>query len=402
MTAIGTNPERTRSYNRRLVLDVVRLHGPLSRTDIAARTDLTLQTVSNITGGLMREGLLVGQGRRRSGRGQPPMQVAINPSGGHTLGFEIQTDRITGVLVDLVGEERARRQIDLPEPTPDRALPALAAERGALAAAAGVDPIGLIGAGIVMPGPFGVESLNAVGPAALPGWSAIDARAALAGALGTDVVVENDATAAAVGERLYGVARAYRTFCFLYFGSGLGLGLVLDGRPYKGAMGNAGEIGHVVVDPGGRPCFCGNRGCLEGYVSLPALRQHLAAAGIHASDPAALERLAAQGDAALSGWINQAGLRLRLVIGLLENLFDPETVLIGGALPPALIRRLIEAASPLPATVACRNGRAAPRLMPGTTGRATAALGAAALPLFNSVTPELALAARPAQAVASR
>ena len=76
-----------------------------------------------------------------------------------------------------------------------------------------------------------------------------------------------------------------------------------------------------------------------------------------------------RGDAALGGWLNEAGLRLRLVVGLLENLFDPETILIGGALPAALIRRLIEAANPLPASVACRDGRAAPRLMPGGTHR---------------------------------
>src|SRR6478735_1793151 len=142
--AIGNNPERNRSHNRRVVLDAVRLHGPLGRTAIARLAHLTSQAVSNIVADLLDEGLLVECGRLRSGRGQPPVQIAVNPD-----------------------------------------------------------------------------------------------------------VIENDATAAAVGERLHGAARNLKNYCLLYFGAGLGLGIMSEGRPLRGAFGNAGEIGHFVVSPKG-------------------------------------------------------------------------------------------------------------------------------------------------------
>ncbi len=110
----------------------------------------------------------------------------------------------------------------------------------------------MLGVGVVMPGPFGIEGMTSVGPTTLPGWAGVDAAAYLSVATGLSVVVENDATAASVGERLHGVGRTLRNFCLVYFGRGLGLGVIIDGRPYRGAFGNAGEIGHVVVAPGGR------------------------------------------------------------------------------------------------------------------------------------------------------
>ncbi len=91
--AIGNNPLRTRSHNRRVVLEAVRLHGPLGRAEIARLTQLTLQAVSNIASALIDDGLLVEQGRRRSGRGQPPVQFAVNPDGGVTAGIEIAAGR---------------------------------------------------------------------------------------------------------------------------------------------------------------------------------------------------------------------------------------------------------------------------------------------------------------------
>jgi predicted NBD/HSP70 family sugar kinase len=217
-------------------------------------------------------------------------------------------------------------------------------------------------------------------------------------ALGVPVLVENDATAAAVAERLHGVARARRTFAFVLLGRGLGLGLVLDGAPFKGAFGNAGELGHVVAVPGGRPCPCGNRGCLERYVSLHALAEMLAEAGLALADPAALVRLLAAHDPALRGWLDQAAGLLRPVVTLLENLIDPETIVIGGVLPDPVLDALIARLEPLLPSVAARADRTVPRLLRGATGRFTPALGAAALPLFHEITPDLAAAAAPARA----
>ena len=401
MSHFGTNSERTRDYNRRVVLETVRLYGPISRAEIARRTALTAQSVSNIAAELRAAGLLKEDGRRRSGRGQPPVEMSVNPDGGFTVGLELQPHSLVGALVNLAGTVLAQMSLPVRASTPAGALPVLKQSVDDLLTRAEVDRRRIIGAGVVMPGPFGVEGLSSIGPTALPGWTGIDAAAVLGQALGLPVVVENDATAAAVGERLHGVARDLNNFAFLYFGTGLGLGLVLNGQPYKGALGNAGEIGHVVVEPDGRPCPCGNAGCLERYASLHAAQEYLGDRGVLVSDPSALRHLWDRGEPALLDWLAEAAARLRPVIQMLENIFDPECVVLGGALPDPLLDRLIELMQPLPRSVSRRPGRAVPRLLRGSTGRATPALGAAALPVFQTVTPDFAMVAREGAAAES-
>ncbi|MBP2230917.1 putative NBD/HSP70 family sugar kinase [Azospirillum agricola] len=392
--AIGNNPGRSRSHNRRVVLEAVRLHGPLGRTDIARIAHLTAQAVSNIVGELLAEGLLVEDGRRRSGRGQPPIQFAVNPDGGVTLGIEIGAHRLTTLAVDLAGRLRAQRERPIAATDPAHVLPLIVEEVAAIRATGSIRRSALLGVGVVMPGPFGVDGLIAGGPTTLGGWDGLDPAALIEAALaeaelGEPVLLGNDATAAAVGERLHGAARSLRNFCHLYFGQGLGLGIMIDGRPFGGAFGNAGEIGHVVVEAGGRACACGNRGCLEQYASLQALEEQLAAAGIGAVDSDAIDRLHREGHPVVTGWIADAAARLAPQIVTLENLFDPEAIVFGGILPEGVIAALIAALDPLPTSVAGRRHRGVPRVIAGTTGRLTAALGGAALPLLETMTPKL-------------
>lgn len=387
--AIGTNPERNRTHNRRVVLDAVRLHGPLGRTAIARLAHLSAQAVSNIVSELLEEGLLIECGRLRAGRGLPPVQVAVNPDGGMTVGVEIAADHLVLVLVDLLGRVRAHHAIPLEDTSPSQIAPLLKDEIDRLCKAVPGSRKRLLGVGAVMPGPFEIEGMSSVGPTTLPGWSGLDATSVLSAATGMTTLVENDATAAAVGERLHGVARNLKSFCLLYFGAGLGLGIVSEGRPLRGAFGNAGEIGHVIVTPGGKPCSCGNHGCLERYASLHALKERLNGNGIACDGIADLEALHAARNPILLKWIEEAALHLSPVVGMLENLLDPETIVFGGALPDVLLDDLIAALEPLPLSVASRRQRAVPRVMRGATGLLTAALGAAALPLLETVTPRL-------------
>jgi predicted NBD/HSP70 family sugar kinase len=385
--AIGKNPERSRDHNRRVVLDIVRQHETLGRAHIAKLTQLTPQAVANIVDELVGEGLLMEMGRRRTGRGQPPIQFAVNPEGGFTIGVEIAADHIVTVALDLAGRLRASRILALKDPGPDHVLSTFAAEVASMSANAGSK---LLGTGVVMPGPFEIDGMTSVGPTTLPGWSGRDAAKVLGEACGHSVIVENDATAAAVGERLFGAGLAISNFCMVYFGVGLGLGIIQDGSPYRGAFGNAGEIGHVTVVPKGKQCpSCGQLGCLEGYVSAYALKEKLACAGIVDADFADLERLHAQSHPVIVKWVADAATYLGPMVAMLENILDPQTLILGGALPDAIIDDVIAHMGPLPTSVASRRQRDLPRVMRGKTGQLTAALGAAALPLFDMVTPKL-------------
>ncbi len=385
--AIGKNPERSREHNRRVVLDIVRRHGSLGRAHIAKLTQLTAQAVANIVDELVDDCFLMEVGRLRSGRGQPPIQFAVNPEGGVTVGVEIAADHMVTVALDLAGQLRAKSVISLADTTPANILSVFASE---LEHVANLARTRLLGIGVVMPGPFEVDGMTSVGPTTLSGWAGIDAAKALGEACGRTVIVENDATAAAVGERLFGAGLAISNFCMVYFGAGIGLGIIQDGTPYRGAFGNAGEIGHVTVVPKGRPCpSCGQFGCLEGYASVYVLREKLLAHGVSGTTVADLEKLHGSGHPVVEEWMDEAVIHLGPMIAMLENILDPQTIVLGGALPDAIIDDIIGLMGSLPTSVASRRQRDIPRVIRGKTGQLTAALGAASLPLFDMVTPKL-------------
>jgi predicted NBD/HSP70 family sugar kinase len=398
--AIGNNPERSRTHNRRVVLDVLRLEGPLGRTRIARLARLTPQAVANIVEELVSEDLLIEMGRLRSGRGQPPIQFAVNPNGPATVGVEIAADHMVTVMVDLSGRTRAESIVPLENTDPEHIVPCIVSELQVVTARADIAAPKLLGIGVVMPGPFEIEGMSSVGPTTLAGWIGVEAASLIGSATGQAVWIENDATAAAVAERLYGAGRLNANFCMLYFGAGIGLGIIHDGRPFRGAFGNAGEIGHAVVSPGGRPCPCGQRGCLERYASVYALREKLAEAGIERTGFADLEALFVARHPILAAWVEEAAAHLAPMVAALENILDPETVVFGGALPDPIIDAIIAGLEPLPRSVASRRTRAMPRVVRGQTGQLTAALGAAALPLLETVTPKLDMLAAPIAAAA--
>ncbi|GAA4130839.1 ROK family protein [Aminobacter aganoensis] len=387
---LGKNPERSRDHNRRVVLDVVRRHGSLGRMHIARLTHLTAQAIANIVDELVGENLLMETGRLRSGRGQPPIQFAVNPDGAMTMGIEMASDHMVSTVLDLSGQPRSKRIMPVRDTSPQQVIAHIRAELETVRAAF-KSP--LLGIGVVMPGPFEIEGMTSVGPTTLPGWANIDAANLLTEACGEPVTVENDANAAAVGERLFGAGHSISSFGMIYFGAGLGLGMVHDGAPFRGAFGNAGEIGHVVVAPRGRACPCGQHGCLERYASVHALRELLCDAAVPDCDFADLARLHAERHPVLLEWLDEAATYLAPMIAMIENILDPETVILGGMLPDAIIDELIARMGQLPISVASRSRRALPRVLRGQTGQYTAALGAAALPLFEVVTPKLETAA---------
>lgn len=390
--AIGSNPERNRAHNRRVVLEVIRLHEQLGRTEIARKAQLTPQAVTNIVEELLAENMLVERGRLRSGRGQPPIQFAINPDGPLAVGVEIAADRVSTVLLDLAGGVRGRSIVPLAQTGPDVVPGIVAAEIGKLCAAL-AGPPDLLGVGIVMPGPFNIDGMSSVGPATLAGWTGIDASALFAAATGQRVVIGNDAAAAAVGEGLYGAGRQMSSFCYLYFGVGIGLGVIQDGQPLRGAFGNAGEIGHVTLVPRHGCAVPGAAGALERHASVFALREHLSRAGIEAPTAEDIQRLHDAASAPLAEWIAMAADYLAPTVAMLENIFDPEAVIFGGSLPDSVLDAVVAALDPLPVSVATREQRNMPRVLRGQTGLMTAALGAAALPLLDTVSPHLSRAA---------
>ena len=166
----GTNLEFARSHNRRVVMEAIRLHGRLTRADIARLTALTPQTISNIASELQKLGFLNALTPERGTRGQPATPFVINPDGAYSIGLQIDQNMMVAVVVDLSGKIRGRCTLAVDHPTPAQALPLVRDVVETLRKSSDADWSRVLGLGLAVPGPFDVEGLSAVGPTALPGW----------------------------------------------------------------------------------------------------------------------------------------------------------------------------------------------------------------------------------------
>ncbi len=395
----GTNLEHARSHNRRAVLEIIRRAGSISRAEIARRSALTLQTVSNIVEELEIDGFLKSGASIKGPRGQPYLPYSINPEGAWTLGFHVARHQVIGTLVDLAGNVIATQEARYASKGPADARAVTAELSGTLIRDAGVLEHKILGIGFALPTRFDLGPLSTAGPTGLPGWSDPAEREEFRNAFFAPVHFENDAVAAAIGERLYGVARDMSNFVLLYLEDGLGAGLFLNGQPFKGAFAGAGEIGHMVVSHNGKSCPCGNRGCLERYVSLRAAYEALESQAADETPHDIVDVLSAR-MTQLEPWIAEAGLKLANAVNILETMIDPETIIIGGLAPQALVEKLIAAAQPLPVSVGDKPNRKHARVMPGSLGRHSTAYGAAALPIFEEINPrfDILLKKEPASA----
>lgn len=374
----GSNPLRSRNRNRQAVLGQIRSAGTMGRAEIGRSLGLTTQAVSNIIADLLEEGWILEKGTRTLGRGLPAVQYGLNPKGGYAFGAEIRPDAVFTALLDLFGAPVKTERTELPSTSPDAVARTVLDLRSALLKAAAVPAKRLLGTGIVMPGPFGKTGLSGRSTD-LKGWENTDARALFENALGGAVELSNDANAAALSENLSGVAQGTTSFAYIYFGRGVGLGFVEDGRLVSGAFGNAGEVGQVPV--------AGRNGMvpLESLLSRDSLQASLG--GDRALGLEELADLFDKGDPRLTEWIDTAVGALGQVLPILENILDPQTVILGGAMPPQLVDYLV-AHCPLPgASVSNREDNPLPRLQRGTCGRLAATVGAASLILHRALTP---------------
>lgn len=376
---IGANAGRSRSHNRQVVMSAVRSAGEIGRAEVARASGLSIQAVSNIMAELEADGLLAPTGRRSIGRGQPAMQYALNPKGGIAIGFELRPNAVFSTLLDLDGEAIYRRKRSIPRAEPEMLAPVILAERDRAVSETGISLDALLGAGIVLPGPFGATGLSGQ-QSELPGWQDLDVRHWFSQTLNLPAVVENDANAAALAERVAGAALGMASYAYLYFGAGLGLGIVNHGRLLRGGFGNAGEIGHIQVPAGG---------ALESHVSRLSVERHLAAAGEEITSGADLIRLHAAGSSALADWLASTAAPLSFAIQTIENLFDPESIILGGAMPAPLIDEMITRVALAGLSLANRPDRSHPRLMRGASGQWTATRGAAALVINQVFTPQI-------------
>lgn len=384
----GTNLGGASAHNRRIMIDALRVNGALSRADLARATGLTPQTVSNIIEELASDGLVRSQASVRKGRGQPATPYQLVPEGAFAIGLQIDRHVTRTVIVNLVGDVLVRIEAILPPGGPAEGvvvvLDLVARARAVLSAQISGAEDRLVGLGIAMPGPFGINTLYD-DPWMMTAWQTFPLVERIAEGTGLEVALQNDASAAATAERLLGAAHGLDHAICIYFGYGLGTGMILNGELYGGAHSNAGEIGMMLTLAPGDGADVEP---LEHYASMAALCKLLDL------DPSAPDLFAMVTDAVLHGgpkleqWMDDVAERLRRTVQMLELVFDPQTIILCGGAPRALIDRLVEKIEPLLPSIAERASRyPAPRLQAGLADPWSAAMGAAAEPIARAFDP---------------
>ncbi|GGH12776.1 sugar kinase [Alsobacter metallidurans] len=383
----GTNQSGVRLYNERLVLSLVRRHGPLPKADIARMTGLSAMTTTTIMNRLESEGMLVRQEKQRGRVGQPSVPHALNPDGAFSLGLKIGRRSAELVLVDFVGKVRARLREIYRYPDP----PALTAWiETALGRATGeLTPAQrrrILGIGVAAPFELWNWEAEVGAPrAVLDAWRSFDVKAQVARISGLDVQVCNDATAACGAELMVGRGGRYRDFAYVFFGSFVGGGVVLNGQLYPGGSGNAGALGSMPVarlDPRGALV----RPQLLRQASIYLLEKRLLAAGIDPSPIWTRPSEWAEFGPHLDAWIDEAAKALAPAVIACTAVIDFQAVIIDGAFPDAVRRRLVAAVATEAETLD-REGLTPAAIVEGAVGPDARALGAAMLPLLSGFAP---------------
>ena len=325
----GTNLKRVADHNQRITLHAIRVHGPLTRMDLARITGLTPPAIANITRRLLADGLIEEAGQRRGGRGSPPTNLIINPEACFSIGLNVDRDHITIVLVNFVGETMARRSQEAAFALPKDVAAFFRDSVSEMIAEADVDLSHIVGVGVASPDDMGQVDLPGR-PDGYGQWDSVDWKALFGEPFGLPVFVENDSAAAAMGEQQLGLGQKYPSFFYILISWGLGGGLVLDGAYFRGADGRSGEIGFLPSGDG--------RSQVQAHVSLSGLAVLLQEQGATLAD---LQRRDARIDAIVDRWLGNAVERLREPLAAVNCLINPAAILIGGRLPGDLIDRLI-------------------------------------------------------------
>jgi len=332
--------ETLRRLNRLRVIDALRDEGLISRAEIARRTGLSRSTVSSLVSELQADGLVVERSEPAAAHGdqggRPPILLSFDASAGVAVGIDFDHHHVRVAVSDLSSRILVERELQLDtDHAAHEGLDAAAELVGELLAEAGVDQARVIGAGMCLPGPIHRPTGVVGSTAILPGWVGVAAAEEMHRRLDLPILVDNDANLAALAEAAFGAGRDAKDLVYLMISSGIGAGLVLNGRLYRGAEGLAGELGHVLVDADGPVCRCGNRGCLETVAGTDALAELLRRSHGDGLDGRAIVRLAREGDLGCRRVIADAGRAIGKAAATLVNVLNPELLIVGGDLSDA-------------------------------------------------------------------
>jgi predicted NBD/HSP70 family sugar kinase len=344
-----------RATNLAAVMGYLRREAPCSRAAIATGTGLNKATVTSIVADLLDRRLVRETQQTQNHVGRPATLLVLDGSAYATIGVEVGAGGLTALGCDAAGDQILRWHRAGPGVAagPARTIAAVAALARKAIATVQASGRRILGITVAVPGL--VDRDGTIVLAAGFGWRDVPFRAELESALkhpDIPVTVENDASLGVLAEHLYGPFAGTDNLVHLTGDTGVGAGIIVDGRPLQGQLGYVGEIGHLRLVPDGPPCGCGGHGCLEALAGLPAIMSRID--GLAASDAQlGLEQLVRRADAAdpdVTAVLTDAGTHLGHGVAAIVNLLNPGVVILGGAyallsdhLVPAIEKAMLEA-----------------------------------------------------------
>jgi predicted NBD/HSP70 family sugar kinase len=380
---VGSNHVGMRQFNERIVLQTIRLHGALPKAEVARLTRLSTQTASVIINGLLEDGLVIKQERLRGRVGQPSVPIALNPDGAFTLGIKVGRRSLDVLAMDFVGQVRYREALEYEYPDPDVIFPAIERDLAIVDAKLGEHASRLVGAGVAAPLWLGGWRDFLGAPAGvMDAWADIGIRDRIQAMTDLPVEFAKDTTAACAAELVVGQGRRLRNFLYLFIGTFIGGGLVIDGHLHPGPRGNAGAVGSLPLPslPGGGPMQVLHKA--SGLVLEQLLKKREAPAAAAHDERA----LASDLREVTVQWLDEACSALAMTVTAATALLDLDAVVIDGSLHRLLIDEILRRTSSVLDGYDWE-GIARPPLLGGSIGADARAMGGAILPLYAHFAP---------------
>lgn len=392
MAGKGSNAVQLRHYNERVVLDAVRRFGEASKAEIARFAHLTPPAIAGIVDALVSGGYLVENGKRFGGKGQPSAMYRLAPDGAYSIGLHIGRRAMDAILTDFSGQTVAfeTHEYDHPDPVSTRELGDASIARFK-AELGNKKQKRLVGIGISAPYFIGGwdEELGFPSDVQME-WRTFDLKSHFADSQDLAVLIENDASAAAVAELVYGLGKQYADFLHISLSTFVGGGLVLDGTLQTGPNGNTAAYGpfpvtHSTLNSVAKPA--GKFEVLLHRASIYTLVNHLRSNGFQITRVRDLDPMPEKARTLVSEWQEDCADALaQAIIGSIA-LVDLEAVVIDGLLPHTLLQETVERvrhcfAEMLPP------GLIPPVIRAGALGARGSALGASLLPIYSMFGPD--------------
>ncbi len=385
-----------RDHNLSLVLNQVRQAGAVSRSALVRQIGLSAGTISNLANILLENGFIHESGPGKSSGGRRPILLQFNYKARYVLGIDMGATHIMAVLMDLQGCVVASKHIKYDVINdPDGTIDIISQMARGLLTQQGLFKKIVVGMGLTLPTPLAGENLDRLTTIFFPAWENYDIRASIRPHFDIPMYIENDANAGAIAEKWWGNGRDYSNLAYIKLGTGVGSGLILNNEIFRGDGGTAGEIGHTTIDPTGPTCRCGNQGCLEGLVGIPAIikeaeqRLRKDRPDWVSNSPITIDSIieaALSGDPTSRSIIANAGSFLGIGIANLVNVFNPGLVVLGGELTAAgdLLLNAVRAAV---IRRAMPKASSEVKIMVSSLGDDAVAVGAATLAMHHAFKP---------------